>query len=543
MSIQTTDRRRVILGPSGEVVHNFSDRRNVSTVDPMALAGSFQGTDIGSRDRGYVYLPTLDTLKEVDAWSHTELLTRGRFIYNSGGGFVHRAVNGVARMICGTGLFPYPLSKKKAWNRKVRALWASRCENKNTFDLSKKFTCGAAQVGIMRSQIRDGDVAPVLARDEDGRLRCMFYEAQQIGMGSTRVDPSARFMHGVRLGPHNAPVAYRVLERDFVTGKESFVDVPAANVLFCTDYERFGQVRGLSRFYPVINKTLDLGEILAALTKGIKMREQIGYAIEQQLPQQMLSGPGAWGAGVPNPKTKVDVGGGHEITLEKFFGGGESHELKPGQSFKIVESDHPNENVREHISDLRRDIAAALDFSVELLWNVERLGGANTRFIMADAQSKIELEQQRLVEQFLGPWYIAWIRDMIEAGEIEDVDDWEAHTWLLPKRLTVDFGRDGKLHIEQWKRGMITMKALYGFVGDEWMPEIDQYLDERLYIKEGLSARGLSWAEGFPEIGSSTTAAQEQAAAASADTQQMAQQVEEIHAALARANDNKPVRL
>jgi hypothetical protein len=469
-----------------------------------AAITSFQGADISSRDRGFVYVPTLDTLKEVDAWSHTELMKRGRFIYNSGGGLIHRGVNGVARMVCGTGLFPYPLSKNKNWNDRVRRLWMARCESKNTFDLARKFTCGSAQAGIIRSSIVGGDVAPVLARDENGRLRCMFYEAHQIGNGvksTTNNTSQSRWHHGVHLGPHNAPIAYRILAKDPATSRETAVDIPADNVLFVANYERFGQVRGLSRFYPVINKVLDRGEIMAALTKGIKMRSQVGWAIEQQMQQQQVTVPGAPGSTVaPRPTTMVKTANGRTITLEQFFGGGQSMELQPGQSFKTVESAHPHENVREHLDNLVRDVAWALGYSPEILWNITQLGGANTRFIMADAQSQIEEEQQRLVEQFLGPWYLAWVRDMIEAGEIEDVDGWDLHTWLLPKRLTVDFGRDGKLHIEQAKRGQITLKSLYGFVGDEWQIEIDQYLDERLYIKEGMAARGLTWQEAYPEL-------------------------------------------
>lgn len=506
MSTQVTDHRRVILGPSGDVIHRYDSE--AAPLDIKSLAGSFQGAQIGSRDRGYVYLPTLDTLKEVDAWSHVELLKRSRVIFNSGGGLIRRGTLGIARMVCGTGLFPYPLSKNKGWCKKLRSLWARQCESKNTFDLSRKFTCGAAQRAIVLNKIKDGDLAAVMARDESGRLRVMFYEAHQIGQGSTRVDPSQRWHHGVRLGQHNEPLAYRILTTDPATGRQTSVDIPADNVLFIADYERFGQVRGLTRFYNVVNKVLDRGEIMHALTKGIKMREQIGYALEQQMPQMMMQA-GGLGSLVPSITPQVDVGGGRKISLEKFFGAGESHELKPGQQFKIIESDHPNENVREHLETLVRDVAWALGYSPELLWNITKLGGANTRFIMADAQSQIEVEQQDLVEQFLGPWYIAWVRDMIEAGEIEDVPDWELHTWLLPKRLTVDFGRDGKLHIEQWKRGMITMKALYGFVGDEWQAEVDQYLDERQYIKDGLTSNGrnLTWTEAYPEIGKPPVAA------------------------------------
>ncbi len=511
-------------------------------LEVQAATGSFQGANTASRDRGYVYLPTLDTLKEVDAWSHTELLRRGRFIYNSGGGLIHRGVNGIARMVCGTGLFPYPLSKYKEWSDRVRRLWMQRCETAATFDLSRKFTCGAAQQALVRAKIRDGDLAPVLAREKGGRLRVMFYEAHQIGSG-TRTTPSGeRWHHGVRLDQFHAPVAYRILPSSMDQGA-SHVDVPAQNVLFCANYERFGQVRGLSRFYPVINKVLDRGEIMAALTKGIKQRAQIGWAVEQEMGQNQPITPGAPGSGALNllPGTRVDVGNGRVLTMEQFFGGGEGRELKPGQKIKTVESAHPHENVREHLENLVRDVAWALGYSPEILWNITQLGGANTRFIMADAQSQIESEQQEMVEQFLGPWYLAWVRDMIEAGEIPDVPDWQMHTWLLPKRLTVDFGRDGKLHIEQAKRGMITLKSLYGFVGDEWQIEVDQYLDERKYIKDGMAARGLTWQEAYPEITTAPAGTGDVASASSDDsTAAMAAQIEEIHAAVTRAAETPP---
>jgi len=509
---------------------------------PSAAWGSFQGADTTSRDRGYIYIPTLDTLKEVDAYSRTELLRRARYIYNSGGGLIHRGVDGVARMICGTGLFPYPLGKNKARNQRLRQLWNARAEAAGTFDLSRKFTCGMAQQAIVRGKIKDGDVAPVLARNEAGRLRVMFYESHQIGQSTTRVVLGERWHDGVQLDQHNGPLAYRLLSTDAATGRETSVDVPAQNVLFCANYERFGQVRGLTRFYPVLNKVLDRGEIMHAITKGIKMREQIAYALEQQ--QQPLPGAvqaGARGVLSPRPTTEVEIATGKFVTMEQFFGSGQTQDLKPGQSFKVIESAHPDANVQSHLENLVRDVAWALKFSPELLWNITQLGGANTRFIMADAQSQIEVEQQELVEQFLGPYFLAWQRDMIEAGEIEDAPDWELHTWLLPKRLTVDFGRDGRLHIEQAKRGMITLKSLYGFVGDDWQIEIDQYLDERQYIKEGIAARGLTYAEAYPEIGTGTTASQEQADAA-AESSTTTQQIAEMHESIMRAADHRPHR-
>lgn len=484
---------------------------------PSAMVGSFQGAE-WSRDRGYVYMPTLDSRKEVDQWSREELARRARFIYNSGGGLIHRCVNGVARMVCGTGLAPHPLTKNREWNQRARRLFMQRCGSPNTFDLSRKYDFFSAQRAIVRSLIRDGDCAGVIARNDAGRLRCMLYESNQIGsgLGWPRGHLNGNWQDGVLLDSHNGALAYRILGEDS-DGKPTETDVPAENVLFVANLERIGQARGLTRFYPVLNKVLDRGEIMAALTKGIKQSANVGHVIEQEMAQAGSTVPGAPGSPILRPTSLVQMPDGRTVTVEKFFGGGEALPLGAGQKYKLIQPANPHENVSEYLETLVRDVAHAIGCFPEALWNVSALGGANTRFVMADTQSFIEEEQELLVEKFCGPWYVAWVMDMIEAGELEyPGDDWMLHTWLAPARLTVDFGRDGKLHLEQLKRGCITMKSLYGFRGEEWQVEVDQYLDERQYVTQGVIdrkiqengvSRSMTRDEAFPEIGKAQPAA------------------------------------
>jgi capsid protein len=517
MSHTIKDRRSVILGPDGNPargtvhVHGASlDPISVvgPSLDPSSMYGSFQGADF-SRDRGFVYLPTLDTKKEVDAWTHTELQTRARVIRNSAGGLIQRGIKGIGRMVCGTGLMPYPMpvkvkgreAKLREWSRKVRSLYAQRCGSPNTFHLGRRYTSGSAQRATVSNKIVDGDNAWVLARDEaTNRLRVAIYEANQIGNGSSKTGTD--WHHGVKCNRHNAAEAYRILGRDR-NDRETWVDVPAQNVLFNAEFERFNQVRGLTRFYPVLNKILDRGEIMAAMTKGIKIASHIAYVIEESQTQhgQFQGTPGAPGSMAPRPTKFIQTNDGRTLTLEQFLqGGGEAWDLPKGKTFKMVQANNPHPNVQAHLQELVRDVALALGYYPEILWNIIELGGANMRFVQADTQSQLEVEQEELVDQAIGPHYIAWLRDMIEAGEVEDVEGWELHTWLLPGRLTVDFGRDGKLHIEQYKRGHITMRSLYGYRGEEWQLEVDQYLDERQYIKEGIESRGLTWDEAYPEL-------------------------------------------
>lgn len=548
------NRPTVIYDSRGNIVSSGGLGLDMQTGQPVdlnafALAGSFQGAGF-SRDRGYVYVPTIDSKREVDSRSRVELNKRARFVYASGGGLMHRCVDGVARMVVGTGLLPHPTPtrvrgremKIREWSRNVRRLFMERCGSKITYDLSRRRNAFQMQRQTMRCKIVDGDSAKVLIRDEDtGRLRRMLYEANQIGNGTSKpVKVGDGWHDGVLCGPHNQPLKYRFNVCDD-NGKETSTDIPAENVLHSLNDQRINQMRGLTRFYPVLNKVLDRGEILAALTKGIKVVNQFGYAIEEQM-QSGKTTAGAEGTTLPSlPTTKLKLASGKEVKLEEFLNGGVAVGLKPGQSIKVVQAQNPHPNVQAYLLEMVRDIAWAIGYSPEILWSIIELGGANMRFVQADLAQQIECEQDDLVDQDLGPDYVAWLYDMIVSGEVEEIDGWERHVWISPARLTVDFGRDGKLYIEELKRGIRTMQSMYGMRGEIAEVGIEDYLDERQMTIQGIYdrtitvngvTRSMTFEEAFPEIRqqtieTSTSDAQADANGASqADTQAMLQSMD-----------------
>lgn len=552
MNYTVTDRRASMLyGPDGYPLASNP------ALEIQAAMGSFQGAG-SSTDRGYVYLPTLDSKKEVDAWSRLELLKRSHYVYNSGGGLMQRGVDGVSRMICGTGLLPHPTptkikgreQKTRDWVRRRRELYMERAGSANTYDLSRRRNVFQCQRAVVRSWIKDGDIASVLAREPSingvrGRLRRKLYESHQIGNGTMKGVPANSGWHdGVLCGPHNEPLAYRLLGE--VNGRETVTDVPADNVLFTLNDQRINQVRGLTRLYSVVNKVLDRGEILHAITKGIKTAQQVAYVIEQQMHQQQQQVAGGAGSLIPKPTTVIETPDGKKVNLETFLGGGEAWGLAPGQQFKVVGSNNPTANVADYLKEMVRDVAWAIGYWPEILWSIIELGGANARFVQADLAQQIEVEQDQLVDQYLGPDYVADTYDMIEAGELDEIDGWEKHVWIAPARLTVDFGRDGKLYIEELKRGIRTMKSMYGMRGEEWQIEIDQYLDERQYISQGIYDRKIrqgkvdremTYEEAFPEqrqgvMESPGSRAEQQAQEAKESTQAIEQRLEAMETKL-----------
>lgn len=506
-----SDRRSHILDAAGQPVLRTPD------LTPSAAAGSFQGADF-SRDRGYVYCPTLNSKDEVDAWSRAELQRRGNVLYNSGGGLPHRLVNGFAQMICGTGLIPHPTPVRvrgreqttREWVHKVRQLYIERCGSALTYDLAQRRNAFSDQRLAMRLRLKDGDSAKVFARDAaTGRLRTVRYEASQIGNGSTNIEQSKGWTDGIFTGPHNEMLKLRVLSKD-ANGREKKTDIPGDNVLFFMSDERLHQVRGLTAFYPVLNKMFDRGEIQSALTKGIKVASQPVYVIEQDAQQARNLPAGSPGTTLPKSSRVVELSDGRKVNFTDFLNGGEAWGLGAGQSFKIVQSQNPHPNVADYIQEMIRDICMALNVPPEIAWNIIDAGGANMRFIQAEFAQTIEIMQDELIDADLGPHYVAWLYDMITAGEIEEIDGWERHVWIAPARLTVDFGRDGKLYIEELKRGIRTMQSMYGMRGEVAEVGINDYLDERQLIIQGIedriiterdgTVRSMTFEEAFPEV-------------------------------------------
>mgnify|MGYP000211005552 CR=1 FL=1 len=132
--------------------------------------------------------------------------------------------------------------------------------------------------------------------------------------------------------------------------------------------------------------------------------------------------------------------------------------------------------------------------SQDMAAKIEALGGANTRFVLDGTQGQINIDQEQLVEQINAPTYIMLLQEWEAMGLLQPCEDpeWWHHEWLTPPRLTVDYGRDGKIIIDQWHRGHITLKSIYGWRGDNWQRQTDQWLDEILYRKEGMAKRGLT---------------------------------------------------
>jgi capsid protein len=446
-----------------------------------------QGAD-SSRLRGYVYFPQLDTRREIPSYTRMEMLRKGRFLY-ANHGIAKRVVNGLARMIAGTGLVPQAATRDKAWNDLAEREFQNRTNSQFVFDVGGRYSFASSQQALLRFRMRDGDSASILTDSAAGLGRVAFFEAHQIG-NTYIAAPSAgdeSWRDGVRHDANNAAQAYR-----FLGDAGKFTDVPANDVIFFCDYERAGQSRGLTVLAHAINNLLDAAEITSYIKQGVKLANQYGYWIERDPTTTAPSTVYGQGGNV----STVDTLAG-PVTLERIYGGGQIPDLRPGERLKFNGASHPHPNNLSLIEFLIRDIAWGVGVSPELLWNIAALGGANTRFILADAQGWIEEQQMQLVRLYCQRVWVYFTAKAMKVGRIPKCSDpewWKCH-WITPPRLTVDFGRDGKLQIDQLKMGVITYSRLLGWQGQDFEQHMTTWLDELAFVKNGLAERDLSWSD------------------------------------------------
>ncbi|MBC7366754.1 MAG: phage portal protein [Undibacterium sp.] len=451
---------------------------------------------LNSRARGYVYFPQLDTRREITTYTRTELLRKARFLY-ANHGIAKRVVNGLARMVAGTGLAPQAATKDIPWNALAEKEFARRAESPFVFDVGGRYDFYKSQQALMRFRFRDGDCSAILTESASGLGRLAFYEGHQIGSAQFLPPGFApnEWHDGVRTDANGAATHYRYLDysQTFPLGyPTSFTDVAAQNVIFFADYERAGQSRSLTIFAHAINNLLDTAEITAYIKQGVKLSNQYGYWIERAATN--AGTPSFTGAGNTQ---QIAVSDSENLTVERVYGGGQIPDLKPGEQLKFNTAAHPHPNQLTLLEFLIRDIAWGVGVSPELLWNITALGGANTRFVLADAQGWIEEQQADLVRLYCQRVWVYFIAKSMKAGRLPPCQDpeWWQCNWITPPRLTVDFGRDGKLQLEQLKMGVITYSRLLGWQGQDFETHTNQWLNELKFVKAGMDSRGLTWAD------------------------------------------------
>jgi len=358
---------------------------------------------------------------------------------------------------------------------------------------------------------RDGDSGVALVEYETGFPAIQLVPSHAIGIRDSRAVVDGRVasgeyrglrsVDGVALNNYGRAVAYHILGDDSTGASDRWVS--ARDMLLSFDPQWCDQVRGLPGFSHAI---LDLKDL-----RTVQGYEKLACAIASSIGLIEYNETGLADTSDPAKVLRGGVGLAPELVGKEMFGGTVKH-FKAGTGAKLeaFKNDRPGEAWESFMNRLLRNALAGINWPFELAWDISALGGANTRGIIALAERTVEDRQDllRIAARRAVGYACA---KAIKQGILPPSADWWRWSFTMPKRMSVDFGRDTAAQLQLYLNGLITLT--------DWCAELGKSVDQHIAIRaeenKKLRAAGLPIPVSMEQA--QAAFAQENAARASGD--------------------------
>lgn len=456
-----------------------------------AIAGGYDGGNTGSSRRGWVYWPTLDTRKELPTYQRLQILRKVRSFY-ANVGFTRRIINGLANMV--GYLQPQAATRDRAWNALAEAAFDNYCGEAFVFDRAAKYDFYSWQVQNTRLRLKDGDCFTLLTETDSGIASTVMYEAHQVSNGSAADEAS--LMDGVRLDKFGRHIAYKIVDP---ADESRFTFVNAENGIFHCDFERPGQVRGVSALAHAVNRLQDIQEITGDWMHAIKLAAQIGFQMTR--PGSQVGARGLAGA------ISAATNGDSPVNVEQLYGSGIIPQLGDGEKIELLHDDRPHPNSIELLYWMTREIAWGVGLSPEVLWDIAKQTGPSTRYLMAETQRWVQHEQAKL-ERICRRIWVYFIAKEIKGGRLPLPSDpnWWLVNWVPQADLTIDRGRENQADIDNIRIGTITRAEVCAKRGADWENVYRRSCQERAMMDEIAAEYGLDAEDVIPDLAQQSVA-------------------------------------
>jgi capsid protein len=440
----------------------------------------FDGANASER-RGWIYWPTLDTKREIDTYSRTELLRKSRWL-RANFGLATRICSGLSDLV--GYLTPVSMSGDSAWDELADDLWEDRTSSAEVIDASGQFDIRRMQIELNKAAFGDGDILPVLIRSESESVMIANYEAHQL-CNPSGADRS--WIDGVKINKFRRHIAYGLRDDAGIVKT-----ISANDALYYSHPDANGRIRPPTILAHAINHMIDISEILADVKLTIKVAAQLGLYLKNEAENPGGNdGPRSIAAALRNEQ--IDrVGAGEddapvEYKVEDLYRSqGGMANLPRGTSIGTIQDARPHPNQVALLEYLIRDICWGVGVAPDILWDIAKLGGANTRIVNADLERWIASRLLRL-RSWLRRFRAIWISNEIKAGRLPEppgnAQFWRA-TFIPQASITADKGRVGKLNIDLVQNQLRSLQTHFAEEGMHWLKELRQISREKSTMRD-----------------------------------------------------------
>jgi hypothetical protein len=432
-----------------------------------------------------------DASQFMDERGRLRMLSVARFV-SEDNGIIKSAIREKGIYSIGDGWKPLFLGRNQEWGEMA----ADRLENhwEPVANLrGHPFSFRVTQYLESIAMDRDGDLATALIND-DGYPRLQSIPSHRIGSRvglltgnkELRDGPYRGYIesHGVVFDEYGRAVALHVLGSSRGGDDDQYISTNAALLNYSPDW--FDMGRGVTRLAHAIRSLALYRDIVEGEARGIRIAASIGLVEKNedgQAPIPIEDDPaGLLGGAAPSA---VTVGVSHE---ELELGAIHYFRANSGSGLDYKAPTRPSRESQAFIAnDLVRPCLAGLGWPYEFAVDASSLGGTAQRLIMEKVARTVTDQQMAL--------WPNWIRSIrfalamfIEGGLLPFDPDWHKWDAQVPRKATVDAGRQSQADINELRAGLTTMSELYGARGHMWREKVKQRVLEIAEVKRQCAA-------------------------------------------------------
>lgn len=449
-------------------------------------------TDPGIDRANVRFLIPPDSRLYIKQWSRRQLNHKAEWLFQNFG-VVKDGIRGIARHTTGKGISLQIDSEDSKWNELAEhdfeeyALTPERC------DISGRRNFYEMQAFAVEQRLIRGEFFMALCENAEWDKTPAFqiYDSEEVGTLMPQWDFGDKVVYdGIELDKNARAIAYWVRGPD-----NNYFPIPRGRMVHWFKPHAVNQPRGWTELAQAVNPLVDIYELkriavrsakaqllLALFMKNVGKKKQRGAlgAIQN-------AGQNADGTPVPDTAQLEQVMGAAGGGI--FYGEGDS-------DVKLVTSNSPSPLVEAFITDLlMRDVCAGWGVPSEFFWNIAKLSGANTRFVLARADLFFQILGEGLVDRVCTPIAFRYLSDRIQKGLLRECKDkdWASKlSWQLPPRVTVDNGRENQILIELLANGMMTLREYCNARGINYKAVMRQWIREPIQFIQIAEDEGAS---------------------------------------------------
>ena len=334
--------------------------------------------------------------------------------------------------------------------------WAVRC------DLTNRYNLGQIQAMWMSGALIDGDSFGILTNDpKTGVPKLQILESHRIGSPAAKFDPNN--VDGAYLGTYGEILGWNV----YTDGETRDRYVPSQSMLQVMEFERPSAVRG----YPVLQSSL------------LSVQDQLEiYELEKAACRaasdhvMLLKKQGGVLQDDPASKFSGDFNSCEKMASQM---GGKVLVVDQNEDFSQVQNNRPSPAWIGMMTAIERDIVRLLPYEYQV--DPSKIGGASVRLV-ASKVSRWAAKWQSILIDNLDRVYDYVIADAIAKGKLPDDPDFNRKSWITPRDITVDAGREASQDRADLQMGLTTAQAILGKKGMTY----DEVLEQRAVEMEKL---------------------------------------------------------